>query len=107
MKGQDSNLLFGLLIFLAVLIFFGSQIAASDPNFILLSAFDMTAIAAAFIGTAAACVIPAWITCAAALGIVSVGGFFVISNQAFFAIFVLPTIVVLAYLISGLAKGGK
>lgn len=106
MKGEsDTRFVFGLVIFLAFIVFFSGMITALNPEFTLLTNVDTGIIATEAIGIAGACVISTGIPCAAAVVIGSIFGLVTVTNTLFNTLIILPSMIVLAFVMARLARG--
>lgn len=106
-KGQaETPFILALVIFLAFTIFLTTQIAPRYPQYQVISSFDFAYLGGGLIGVAGACAIATGLACAGALVIFNVLSFFLVSNTLIGTLIFTPLTVVVAYVVSRLAKGG-
>ena len=107
MKGQtDTPFIFGLMIFIAFLVWLTTQIQASYPQYQTIGAFDMVFFGGQFIAVAGTCALATGLACAGALIFFSVLSFFFVQNTLLSTLVFIPISVTVAYIISKLARGG-
>lgn len=106
MKGQtDAPFIFGLMVFIAFLIFLTTQIQTWYPQYQTIGAFDMVFFGGQFIAVAGTCAIATGIACAGALVFFSVLSFFFVQNTILNTLIFIPISVTVAFIISKLARG--
>jgi hypothetical protein len=104
----DTEILLGIIIFLAVLGFISSYLPVTMQ---ILNNFDFIFLSGSIIGVTGACVIITGIPCAVALAVFAFGNlilYFIMPNTFIFIkpIIIVPITLIITYIISRLARGG-
>jgi hypothetical protein len=101
---SDTKILFGIMFFIAFIIFITVGIQSTNPSFQIMNVFDFGLFVAEIVGVAGVCVIATGLPCAGAMAFFGFTTFFAFSSTAFWIIFT-PLTVVVAFIIARLGRG--
>ena len=102
---SDTSFMVGVMAFVAVIVFIGTQVASTYPEMQILTGFDAVVFSTSIIAIAGTCVIATGLPCAAALVFFNAVTFFVVSNPIVAALIFMPITLGISIMLAHLARG--